>query len=699
MQRPIVAIHFLTCTLLAIGQIAGQEPKPRFFTDSSGKFRIRATIVNLDETTVELRKLDGQVVTVPIERLSQRDQAFLKEAYARYRKIAGDFLIGTKVEIFSSGGWHPGVVLQVQPGQYFVDFDKYSDTWNKWVTADQLRLAKAKEVDAPKANAPDISQTPEAMPRLPGGNEQSEAQVPTPPDIPDPQLPELVLNGDRMPTLSPGSIQGRRFLYATGKPIWDIQPAIASGTRLSVASFRLLADRTYSPERFLPSLRQHYALVTRANEVYGLNLTTGSVMWRLDSLVERGMRALAISDDGRRVAFALEDGGQPLGVRVYDIDELTATITWQWQPIPTTNAMTNIKQAVWLTGERLGILDANEFSVWNPVRKKVAAVMSCSKDAVMKPAPDGSQIAFLTSYRLALFRTNGMKMTALTSHLGWDHKYLSFQPNGSSILVSGGKEIAQVSTTTGEVRKLEVGKSLAGMRVDWIDNQYVLAGQERVYDLKAKMPVWTIRSAQGKVSKGFVDVLGDKLVIADGVRSRLLLRDLGDVVDQAKIAQGPESLTVVFPGVKIATKVTGTGADEFREVVEQQLQEIIRRNGWVHDPSSSVVMQANIDRRTEKVTYETKGIIGFGAGSEDVTVSFANFRLRIVRDSKTVYLRGWTSLVQTITRVPRNQTLAEYVTEKSRPDPTQFGAQKVPATIRLDHEEGGFGTTEIWTID
>ena len=55
------------------------EPMPRTWSSRTGKFKIEATFVERTATAVKLRKADGKVATVPIERLSQADLDWLKE--------------------------------------------------------------------------------------------------------------------------------------------------------------------------------------------------------------------------------------------------------------------------------------------------------------------------------------------------------------------------------------------------------------------------------------------------------------------------------------------------------------------------------------------------------------------------------------------------------------------------------------------
>ena len=59
----------------------GDEPEEsvRTWSDESGKFTIEATYVQQKQGFVQLRKQDGELLAVPISKLSQRDQDYLKQ--------------------------------------------------------------------------------------------------------------------------------------------------------------------------------------------------------------------------------------------------------------------------------------------------------------------------------------------------------------------------------------------------------------------------------------------------------------------------------------------------------------------------------------------------------------------------------------------------------------------------------------------
>lgn len=77
----MVILLFLPCSNLLA----------RTWTDRSGKFQIEAELVAYQDGTVKLQKGDGQVVTVPLSKLSFADQKFLRDEIKR-RKADSDTL-------------------------------------------------------------------------------------------------------------------------------------------------------------------------------------------------------------------------------------------------------------------------------------------------------------------------------------------------------------------------------------------------------------------------------------------------------------------------------------------------------------------------------------------------------------------------------------------------------------------------------
>jgi hypothetical protein len=69
------AVVSLVCVVLLLAPAAREV---RTWKDKSGKFSIRAELVESDGTTVKLKKEDGKVISVPVDRLSDQDRQFLE---------------------------------------------------------------------------------------------------------------------------------------------------------------------------------------------------------------------------------------------------------------------------------------------------------------------------------------------------------------------------------------------------------------------------------------------------------------------------------------------------------------------------------------------------------------------------------------------------------------------------------------------
>ena len=70
-------IRILTGFVLVLGMAAGSLPA-REWSDSTGVFKLEAELVGVTGDTVRLKKIDGAVVEIPLDRLSAADRRFLQ---------------------------------------------------------------------------------------------------------------------------------------------------------------------------------------------------------------------------------------------------------------------------------------------------------------------------------------------------------------------------------------------------------------------------------------------------------------------------------------------------------------------------------------------------------------------------------------------------------------------------------------------
>ena len=61
------------------GDVTESDGEYRTFVDSTGKHEIEAQFIELDNGKVKLLKRDGSTTEVPLDRLSDKDQEFVKQ--------------------------------------------------------------------------------------------------------------------------------------------------------------------------------------------------------------------------------------------------------------------------------------------------------------------------------------------------------------------------------------------------------------------------------------------------------------------------------------------------------------------------------------------------------------------------------------------------------------------------------------------
>ena len=76
MRNTLVASVVILLTAIAL-QAAVADARPREWSDRSGRFSVRAELMEVKDDQVVLKRQDGKTISVPLQRLSWRDQGFV----------------------------------------------------------------------------------------------------------------------------------------------------------------------------------------------------------------------------------------------------------------------------------------------------------------------------------------------------------------------------------------------------------------------------------------------------------------------------------------------------------------------------------------------------------------------------------------------------------------------------------------------
>ncbi len=475
MYRMFLVVFVTVCVpISALSPAFAQDAKERFFTDQSGKFRIKASIVDLNETHVKLRKQDGTEITLELNKLSDSDQTFLNNAYQQYKAMVGDFPIGTAVEIFSTGAWHPGKVLNVQPGKYYITFDKYSETWNKWVPVEQLRLSTLPPPNQPSENATAASPRPASpMPKpnppandvYKGPSLESLLAGVVVTDLSAAPLEPVNFSPDPLPTFGVALEMPKGFEVPTtrvGNPVFaDFDP-----TMKYVA---------IDPINFGASVHEAF-LVSLANPAAKLTFRVPDKIIGLDDNAESIFFANTSSNDAS-VYQRLERNSDSSALRMSD-----AT---RWLPAP------NYPYSeTFLAQHRMLLWHANAVQLRDTNTGAVLALFRGS--AKIAASGTGRYFACWDSKAaIAMVDTRSLKVIQRIP-LDWTPSKIAFDPSGTRLAVT--------ATGRGEVFDLSSGKSIHSygltsndsgeIGIAWLGTNYLILNGGLLIDLEAGRPIW-----------------------------------------------------------------------------------------------------------------------------------------------------------------------------------------------------------------
>ncbi|WP_236696304.1 hypothetical protein [Rhodopirellula islandica] len=359
--------------------------------------------------------------------------------------------------------------------------------------------------------------------------------------------------------------------------------------------------------------------------------------------------------------------------------------------------MSQVQSAFWLKNDRVAVLDEKRFAVWMPETKSQHAIITANSKTPIEFSPASEMAAFFVFGHITIYKTDGIRVLANTEPLRSSVKKVSFAPSGTKLLVSGAGSPTIVSMNNGKPRTLEA-EGLSDSIVEWIDDRYALVDGASIFDSKSNRIVWKFNLTSYRQSVGSVSTLAGKLLIHNERDSKILVRDLFDVVSPDQLEPPAPKVTSVRPGAKVAIRVFGSMAEQYRQPIRTQLEAMARKNGWIVDQDGPFVLRADVNQVTESVSFETSNIIGFGKKNETIPVTYGTYRVAMYAGDDALMIRGFNSLVTTMGVIPRSKTLQQWVNDRSEFDIAKIKTVTFPETIEPKPEKETIGSTDLWEI-
>jgi WD40 repeat protein len=519
------------CASFAIGEEA------RTWTDSSGKHKIKATLISLEDGTVTLEKADGSTIEIELAKLSKADQKYAAEAM----KTAGDNPFKTRekdpfenktkkkkpANTASAADASPGVASSGEPRTVQVDYS----------SAEQVSLATTDgwELDVPDA-IDAFTSKPKTAP-LPKKSNFFEG-----------------ING-----IAVNRVAGK---VAVGFGLDDPKPT--GTTRVALC-----------------------------------DLTTGKTSAPATAATKMG--PLALHDDGKQIVMRRDEFGfgnqDRLEVWTLNGPRVERSVVW----IPYDDAQHGGRDVVWgefLDSTHLATSSrAGKVVIWSFPQLEPLTTFSLADGAVPGLSPDRKRIAYCTGKEIGVYdivRGVVVAQQATPEQLQWPS--VAFSPTGKKLACLAFDKVLQWDTATGNLeRTIPLTGIAAQGGIDYPDDGFVLVSDQFLVDLENQLKVWSYNGPKSAVSVGGWTFFA----ISDGEQKpgALMTAQLPQPAAKSllKKALTQPDLFVLHSGTTVKLNVNGVPDAGQREQVRKALVDRLQTIGCQAGDNGTIELAATME--------------------------------------------------------------------------------------------------------
>lgn len=649
----ILALGFLGTSLSAgepIGELT-RFAESRIWVDGSGNFRVQAELKSADTSTVELRKPDGNVIKVSLDKLSGQDQKFVNEFLAAEK--AGGASADSPENPFAGGT--PGPSAMENP------FQEAASPFTTTAPPSTNTSGGIRRVRPVVAGVKILSANPRG------------AFWEVKPPIALPQL----------------SLEGMILQSTLQKPFFAKMNVLVAGRSPTILVNAYQQGR--KPE-------ENYSRFTLVN---GTDGSTSAVRE-----LSEPWKPLAITPNGATFAAVRISGWEKgndlaifkiIGDEIQPVFEFTATD-------PNSGA---ISWAAFLPNNRLAtITEKHILTFWdlgNSIGPKALyrGPTGTAQEAEVSPA--GELMILSVGTNIAVIETTAGKMVGYILR-DEEVKQLALSPDGQFLAAFHPFTITIYSMQDGsEIKTIPVPASTSQTRLEWA-GEHLMVGST-LYDVARAIPLWTY---DGTPSAQVI--YGGLLISAFGKESETTVSVLpvphpGAMEIAAEV--DPKTIYALAPGGKIrVTLDPGEVAADIRQQIEAGIQEKLEQQGWTYDPESEIVMDVSLKRgeRQEQDYYSRRGFgpfappPGFGTPTgPPEKVSFEPWiHSVVIRTGQTnLYSGGYTVSAPQSLRIDEGQSAQSLVDQHIKPNPKFLQSISIPPYILKPEYQNGMGKSTI----
>ena len=648
------------------------------WTDITGKHRIEASFVGLQDGNVSLRRADGKIIKLPLAKLSQTDQERAKklassssgvsdstspfgdsaldeaQTAANLSREVGEFYRGDIVEVSNRGGSEikRGVVLKCENERLTVLYDgeERTDTVHLGMSFEQVRLLKAN----------------------PEGANYSEGGF---------KLSKLNLSSYR-------TISVELPATATFEP-----DGIATDSSTTYRGFPISAGKgdvfdKYMGLAFLPSAQKIF--VAKGSDRHGFDrdkqsssllffdMNSGRLVeqHRLDS----GISHAAVSPSGRRIATC--EAGKSVSdnrtLHLWGLESSQLNRTDSWDP----HAKEFFKQVSglqWIDEQRLITTGFKDLMVWDvDSRTLLFKIESAGGRESYTLSPNRKQL--LVAGRkgiIVIDLASGDVVKNVEPKEERNFGRIAICPSGQLLAASHrhGKKIDLINLETGETfdtLNLDAkGREKVGFF--WPDNQHILIGGTDLVHVASKVEVWKYQHNASEVvfADGYCWYLmrgkfpGESYVVPLEIPQPEV-----EKIDESELALQPGD--VVSLEIEMTFNLNSRHNSIFEETRKKLTKDLEDAGFFVSEGAPNTLVASTEDGEQKEIHYRRFGE-PMRSGGVAMKVTPRIYKLKLVSNGETVWERRQAQSPSYHLRLNEGETISDAVQREMEPSPDYFG--------------------------
>jgi len=676
---------------------AGEEM--RTWSDSSGKFKIKATFLELRNEKVILEKDDGSQVAIPLDKLSVADQAAVARMMA---EEASPFQPMKPSKRAASGDEQ-----EDEPAVRKRTSKKSADAVDEEEDEVSTRPARKKAADdeeqeaeaggEPKLVAPKWSSAREISPPLGSGKWSLSIEPPEQPTVPKKgriiAVPPPASSSERAQGFVVNPVCRRAVLgyvsEAFGIPMPVIPPSLGARGR---------NPRTTRPGRVAPA-GDYTRLVL-------CDLDAGKVLGAGAAPVK--MVPMALSDSGDEVLMRSSDrsGGKKDLLELWALTRSGISRELQWTPHDDASGSARdihwasyIDEERFVTASRGGML-----TVWKAASARPLYYVKTKGLGDCHPAlsPDRKYLAYASGNQVCVLDLTSGKIAATqpAPKVEFPSPAFAFTPKGTRLLCGARDRIYVWDVETGALYR-EI--SLIGSEGIHFRESMFCPSEEHLFlnspvksvllDLESQLKLWSYHGQDFAAPLGAVCWFSVPGHNGPGALVGTALPQAAIHEQIQKALEGPD-LFILKPGTTVKLNVAGIADAAEREKVAAVLTRKLEANGCQVGPNGSIEMAAStVAGKRGDLTY-----IISGRGSQTAPFQECLSQLKLVWQGKTLWEAGRSNHPGNTLLLNANESLEQHLRANQAPNYEFFSTVELPKMIQKPTEgDGTLGASEVST--